>query len=449
MNAFVFKSYGYDADARLIALEYAYEGGPSFIETVYFPDCKSSLSSDELDALDKAMRGLHFAAGISYYKAYCPKDIRVETAPMAKEEADFFFKFYRHGLGEFSVENDIDLSGVIRFPVASNHHPHASEIELEAASVVPIGGGKDSVVSLDIIKATNHPHKMIAINAGRPIKEVMQVANNDTIHIKRTLDKRLFELNDLPVDRGRAMNGHVPITGILSFIMTCGAILYGYDSVVMSNEGSASEGNMEFAGIEVNHQYSKSLEFELDFEKYIRRSILSNFKYFSLLRPLNETGIAALFSTLDHYFETFKSCNRNFHINEGERQYGWCCDCPKCRFVFLALSPFMEREKLIDIFGKNMLDDLSQEDGFRELAGLKGHKPFECVGEIEECQIILKSLTTTEWANDALVKKLSVELNNEILNVESLKSSALTFKYDHNIPANFLEHLNDFINARK
>ncbi|MDG1709484.1 MAG: hypothetical protein P8H03_12020, partial [Emcibacteraceae bacterium] len=327
---------------------------------------------------------------------------------------------------------------------ASNHHPHASDLALNPASVVPIGGGKDSVVSLDIIKAANHPHKMIAINAGRPIKEVMEIAGSDAIHIKRTLDQTLFELND----KG-AMNGHVPITGILSFIMTCGAILYGYDSVVMSNEGSASEGNMEFAGIEVNHQYSKSLEFELDFEKYIRRSILANFNYFSLLRPLNETGIAALFSTLDHYFETFKSCNRNFHINEGERQYGWCCDCPKCRFVFLALSPFIERDTLINIFGKNMLNDETQENGFRELAGLKGHKPFECVGEIEECQLIFRTLTTTEWKNDVLVKKLSEELNNETLSVDELKSSALTYQYGHNIPTNFLEHLNAFISSRK
>jgi UDP-N-acetyl-alpha-D-muramoyl-L-alanyl-L-glutamate epimerase len=318
MNAFVFKSYSYDPKAQTVALDYAYADGPSFTETIHFPDCKPQLNEDEREALDKAMRGLHFAAGISYYKAYCPQDIVVETAPMAKEEADFFFKFYRHGLGEFSVENDIDLSGIIRFPVASNHHPHASELKLKEQSVVPIGGGKDSVVSLEAVKAAGRDHKMIAINAGRPILEVMDVAGGDVIHIKRTLDKSLFDLND-----EGAMNGHVPITGILSFIMACGAILYDYDSVVMSNEGSASEGNMEFAGIEVNHQYSKSLEFELDFEQYVRRSILANFKYFSLLRPLNETGIAALFSTLDQYFETFKSCNRNFHINEGERRYGW------------------------------------------------------------------------------------------------------------------------------
>ena len=440
MNAFIFKSANYDPEAQTIALAYAYADGPSFTEVIHFPGAKTHLTDAEHEALTAAMRGLHMAAGISYYKAYCPKDIRIENHALTKEEADFFFKFYRHGLGEFSVENDIDLSGIIRFPVTSNHHLSPSELALPHKCVVPIGGGKDSIVSLEALRSANHPLRMIAINAGRPILDVMDMVNEEAIHIKRTLDPTLFALNDDGV-----MNGHVPITGILSFIMACGAVLYGYDSVVMSNEGSASEGNMQFGGIEVNHQYSKSLEFELDFEHFIQKTALANFKYLSLLRPLNETGIAALFSKQDTYFDVFKSCNRNFHIDEGVRKYGWCCDCPKCRFVFLALSPFIDREKLISIFGKNMFNDDTQEDGFRELCGLKGHKPFECVGEIEECQQIMKTLTTTAWADDALVKTLSAELDIEAMTVNTLKASALSFKYDHNIPAGFLEHLNAFI----
>lgn len=453
MDTFIFKSATYEAGSQTILLGYAYENGLEFVEKIEFPNARIDLNESEQEALEKAITQLHLAAGISYYKAYCPKNIRVENHALTKEEADFFFKFYRHGLGEFSVENDIDLSGVIRFPVTSNHHLKPSEIELPKNSVVPIGGGKDSVVSLEVLKEANMAHRMIAINAGPPIKNVMEAGDKDAsenaIHIRRALDKRLFELNE-----EGAMNGHVPITGILSFIMACSAILYGYDSVVMSNEGSASEGNMEFAGIEVNHQYSKSLEFELDFEKYIRKTTLSNFHYFSLLRPLNETGIAALFATLPHYFDVFKSCNRNFHIDEGVRKYGWCCDCPKCRFVFLALSPFIPKDRLNDIFGKNMLDDLSQEDGFRELCGLKGHKPFECVGEIAECQHILKTLTTTDRADDLLVKKLAPELDAlelyiQPMDADTLRKTVLNFQYEHNIPQEFLEHLNDFISARK
>ena len=448
MNTFIFKSVSYAPEDKCISLVYAYadqdEAGPEFVEKITFPNAKERLSEEENGALEKVMRGLHLAAGISYYKAYCSKNIRVDNHTLTKEEADFFYKFYLHGLGEFAVENNIDLRNVIFFPVTSNHHLAASEIELSRQAVVPIGGGKDSIVSLETVKAANKSHRMIAINAGKPILDVMDKANSDNpILIKRVLDKQLFELNE----KG-AMNGHVPITGILSFIMACGAILYGYDTVVMSNEGSANEGNMEFAGIEVNHQYSKSLEFEQDFERYIRRFALKNFHYFSLLRPLSETGIAALFSKNHQYFDTFKSCNRNFHIDEGVRKYGWCCNCPKCQFVFLALSPFIARDRLNQIFGKNMLDDENQEDGFRELCGLKGHKPFECVGEIEECRMIMKTLTTTDFANDAIVTKLAAEIDDiDAMTVDDLRAEALSFRYDHNIADDFLEMLNAFIRS--
>lgn len=445
MNSFIFKSAMYDEAECSVLLDYAYENGPEFREVIQFPGARHPLNDEEKEALDKCIHGLHMAAGISYYKAFCPENIHLEIAKLTKEDADFFYKFYLYGLGEFAAKNDIDLRRVINFPVGSNHHLRASSIKLPEKSVVPIGGGKDSIVSLEAMKQAGHPHRMIAVNAGKPILDVMNAAGaENAIHIKRSLDPKLFELNE----KG-AMNGHVPITGILSFIIACGAILYGYDSVIMSNEGSASEGNLEFAGIEVNHQYSKSLEFELDFESFIRETALENFKYFSLLRPLNETGIAALFSKQEKYFSHFKSCNRNFHIDEGMRKYGWCCNCPKCQFVFLALSPFIARDKLISIFGKNMLDDAAQEDGFRELCGLKGHKPFECVGEIEECQLIMAALGDTDWADDLLVGKLGAELDVRKLSIDALKEEALTFKYDHNIPDTFLEHLNDFIRASK
>ncbi len=444
MNAFIFKSAHYDQAEKNIILQYAYSNGLSFTEIVHFPNAKTGLSNEENKALKKAVRALHLAAGISYYKAYCPNEIRIETEPLTREESDFFNKFYLMGLGEFAVENKIVLNDVIKFPFDSTKQSIASDLVLPNESVVPIGGGKDSIVSLETLSRTDHPYRMIAINAGKPIKDVMKIGGrSNSILITRKLDPSLFDLND----KG-TMNGHVPITGILSFIIACGAILYGYDSVVMSNEGSASEGNVEFAGIDVNHQYSKSLEFELDFDGFIKTHVLKDFKYFSLLRPLTETGIACLFSTLPQYFDYFKSCNRNFHIDKGVRQYGWCCDCPKCRFVFLALSPFINKQELIQIFGKNMLDDKTQEDGFRELVGLKGHKPFECVGEIEECQQIIKCLTTTDWASDYLVALLASELNTQALNQDELKKLALSLNYDHNIPEEYLEYLNDFIRTQ-
>jgi len=439
-KSFIFTTCHYNVTERELALSYAYEDGPCFSEKLYFPGAKENFNAQELDALDKTMKVLHLAAGISYYKAYCPRNIIVENQALSQAEADFFRKFYLYGLGEFSVENNLDLRDVIHFPVEKDHAPKASPHVLPARDVVPIGGGKDSIVSLEILIKAGHRIRPLAINAGQPILDVMACSGEENpILIKRRLDPGLFQLNE----KG-AYNGHVPITGILSFVMAFAAILYGYKRVIMSNEQSANEANMIRYGMEINHQYSKSLEFEQDFGHFITNYILRDFSYFSLLRPLSESGIACLFAREEKYFQVFKSCNRNFHIDEKARQYGWCCDCPKCRFVFLALAPFVGREKLVDIFGRDMLDDETQEKGFRELLGLEGHKPFECVGEIKECRLLLKSLSMRpQWHPSHLVKKLSSELSEEALSVEDMKKTALKRSDNHRVPQEYLELLND------
>lgn len=443
-STFIFKSCRYEPDKRQLLLHYAYGSGQCFKEVITFPGAKTVFTADEHRALDKLGPALHLAAGISYYKAYCPDQIVIENQKLSPAQADFFTKFYLMGLGEFSVENDLDLRQVITFPATDQGTPSPSSLSLPRANAVPIGGGKDSLVSLEVLRHAGQPFRPIAINAGRPILEVIDSADCSTpILISRKLDPALFQLNE----QG-AYNGHVPITGILSFIMAFASVLYGYDTVIMSNEQSANEGNMVRHGLEINHQYSKSLEFEQDFSHFIRSHILEKFCYFSLLRPLSESGIAALFSRAPKYFPTFKSCNRNFHIAEGMRQYGWCCDCPKCRFVFLALAPFIGKPGIIKIFGRDMLDDPAQEDGFRELIGLKGHKPFECVGEIGECRLLLKSLSLMpDWQQSRLLSQLAPDINEPGLTLPELTGLSLTKHPGHSLPTEFERMLDDFIGS--
>ena len=427
-SSFIFKNYYYDEASSVLSLEYAYAYGESFTEIITFPQAKKKLSPDERGALDRCFKQLHLAAGISYYKAYCSPHIIIETQRLCPAEAKFFNKLYLHGLGEFAVKNDLDLREVIKFPIEEPKDYPAHNLELTAGHIVPIGGGKDSIVSLEALKLAGKNIKLFAVKPNRPITEVMDKSHvKERILIERQLDPKLFELNHKD-----AMNGHVPITGILSFIMAASSILYGFDTAVMSNEKSANEGNMTQNGLDINHQYSKSLEFEEDFANFMHHHVLESFRYFSLLRPLSEIGIAALFSCYPQYFDVFKSCNRNFHISEKVREYGWCCKCPKCQFVFLALAPFMEKSRLLEIFGQNLLDDMSQENGFRELLGLKGHKPFECVGEIEECRFIISSLALMpDWKNDILILKLSQELPPIGLPRHALYKAALTMSEDH------------------
>ncbi|MCF8475277.1 MAG: hypothetical protein K9G26_11330 [Emcibacter sp.] len=444
ITSFIFKACRYEPENGMAFLDYAYSSGQTFTETITFPKAKTTFTNDEQYVLNKLLKKMHLAAGISYYKAYCPPKIILENQKISRDEAEFFNKFYLLGLGEFSVENKLDLRTVIHFPALSTDKPTPVTLPLSKINVVPIGGGKDSLVSLEILRQAARPFRPIAINAGPPILDVIKSAHAlDPILITRKIDPTLFHLN-----KQGAYNGHVPITGILSFIMAFASILYDYDTVIMSNEQSANEGNMVQNDIIINHQYSKSLEFEEDFSNFIKDHILKNFQYFSLLRPLSESGIAALFAKEPKYFRTFKSCNRNFHIDTNVRKYGWCCDCPKCRFVFLALAPFIDKTEMTHIFGQNMLDDVSQKEGFRELLGLKGHKPFECVGEIGECRMLLKSLSLIPyWQKDSIVADLSPEINENALSLQELKDISLTKFTAHNVPAEFERMLDDYIRS--
>ncbi len=443
-NTFIFESCRYDTEKQSVFLNYAYSSKLAFTEVITFTGAKTEFSLAEQIAIGKLADALHLAAGISYYKAYCPAQIIIRNQKISRKEADFFNKFYLMGLGEFSVENKLDLRKVINFPATEEITPRPSPLTLPQINVVPIGGGKDSLVSLEILRKAEQVFRPIAINAGQPILDVIDSADcSSPILITRKIDPMLFQINE-----NNAYNGHVPITGILSFIMSLAAVLYGYDTVIMSNEQSANEGNLVYNDLHINHQYSKSLEFEKDFSQFITNHIMSGLRYFSLLRPLSESGIAALFAREEKYFPTFKSCNRNFHIAKEMRKYGWCCDCPKCRFVYLALAPFVGKPELIKIFGRNMLNDKTQEDGFRELLGLKGHKPFECVGEISECRLILKSLALIpEWQDSSLITSLAPEIDEEGLNLPELTAMSLKKYPDHALPAEFERMLDEFIGS--
>ena len=213
----------------------------------------------------------------------------------------------------------------------------------------------------------------------------------------------MFELN-----AAGALNGHVPITGILSMIVLACAIICGFDAIAMSNEHSASAPNVTAGGVDVNHQWSKSFAFEQAFREHVARYVVDGVGYFSFLRPLSEVAIARRFGRLVAYLPLFRSCNAVFRQEPERRSSGWCCECPKCRFVFLALAPFVTRTELVATFGRDLLDEPAQIDGFAELCGLQRHKPFECVGEIEESAAVMRHLADMpEWRADAVVRALA------------------------------------------
>lgn len=406
-GAFIFESYSYDSTRGVLTLSYAYENGVSFQETIVFPQPVAPVTEATSAALDSCFRLIFLLAGVSYYKAYAPRNLFCRAFALDPVTATFIEKVYRHGLGEFAYRNGIDLNDKIKIVSEAVAPPLSHPIALTDSPLVPIGGGKDSIVTIEALKAKGFAPVLFALGPTAPlpapISETIAKSGLPFIKVTRTLSPALLEVND----KG-ALNGHVPITAILSAIAMAAALMQGLDAVVMSNEHSADAPNLIVCGHEINHQYSKSLAFEKDFAAYTRAHITPSLRYFSLLRPLTEAAIARRFAQSKAYDHVFRSCNASFRQEASNRASQWCCACPKCRFVFLALANFMEKERLLRIFGANMLADPTQTDGFAALCGLASHKPFECVGTVQESSLLMAFLTRQEsWKNDSVVIALA------------------------------------------
>lgn len=403
VKSFHFTDRFYDEATKTAHLRYAFnDGAMTFEETVAFENAPVLTDGKRREALDLCLRLLHFAAGVSYYKLYIPDEIRLDNDEMTRAEAAFFDLFYSAGLGEFSFRNNV--APRISFPRSDAARAKTADVRLKKGTVVPVGGGKDSIVSIESLKSAGFSPVLFSVGLPRPIRETMETSGLPSVLVRRRISPDLIAANEQA--RG-ALNGHVPVTGVIAFILMCAAVLYDFTDAVLSNERSANVGNTEKDGRVVNHQWSKSIEFERAF-RALTRTVLPDFRYFSLLRPLSELAIASLFSKIGKYDAVFTSCNKAFKLDERKRLDRWCADCDKCRFVFLALAPFMEKNRLVRVFGTDMLNDPAQIAGYRQLLGLDAFKPFECVGEIEESALALMALSDrAEWKNDAAVAALS------------------------------------------
>lgn len=438
VQSFHFTRCFFDEEMKTAHLCYAFnDGALTFEETVCFNGAPAFDHENRRRAFGLCLRLLHLAAGISYYKLFVPDEIKVDSTVLTKEEADFFNLFYTAGLGEFSYRNNVSLS--VRFPFSAAAQQERADLRLQKQIVVPVGGGKDSIVSIETLKSAGYDPVLFSVGLPRPIRETIEKSGLPSVLVTRRISPDLLALNERAAQYG-ALNGHVPVTGIIAFILMAAAVLYDFSDAALSNERSANVGNTEKDGRIVNHQWSKSLEFEKAF-RALTTPVIPDFHYFSLLRPLSELSIASLFAKTRKYDMVFTSCNKAFKLDEAKRFDRWCADCDKCRFVFLALAPFMEKEQLIRIFGRNLLDDLSQKRGYEELLGLSAFKPFECVGEIEESALAFLMLADDPaWRGDAVIGALADQVRRRWNKKrESLFEKIFTLTDNHLIPEEYTD----------
>jgi len=418
---FIFENYHFDEINHVLTLEYSFDTSLLFSETYTF-----NFDFAEFDhrLLECAIQNLFLIGGVSYYKAYLAPAIVIHKAHIDEHIANFLGKTYQKGLGEFFFMNRLDPKMPITFPISNESQiPFQTENKGEG-QLIGIGGGKDSLASVEILR---HYIKNIATWS-------MPTTNLDPLidrvglpyyAVSRKLDPNLLEIN-----KRDAYNGHVPISAIFAAVGVIVAILTGKRDVVVSNELSANEPTLEYQDTWINHQYSKSQEFERDFQSLLLHTMGDSIRYYSFLRPLSELAIAKLFAAtgFDKYKDVFSSCNHSLAKSANFKL--WDGTCPKCAFVFLILTPFIKRQELETIFnGKNLLLANDLDMTYRQLLGIEGEKPFECIGEIKESRA---AMLAAEKIYPELASRFQFELPNDY-DYKTLGS--------HNMPSEIYQYL--------
>jgi hypothetical protein len=395
-----------ELDARgHVTLRYALDEAIFFVERFELPVPAGRVQEADRDRVDGLLSLLHWVAGVSYFKTALPPTVLCESGTPTPGAAALLDALYSEGLAELAYSNRLAGLPRPRFPSAPSSVRAPVSGNAPSRVLVPVGGGKDSAVALEIVRRSGCELALFSVGDAAPIARTVAVAGLPRLLATRTLDPHLSALGD-----AGALNGHVPVTAIVACAALLTAALNGFDAVAMANERSASAGNLEWDGVDVNHQFSKGLRAERLLSAAVEE-LAPRMRLFSILRPASELAIARAFARMQPYHAAFTSCNASFRLDPALRARSWCCDCPKCRFVFLALAPFSAPEHLRAVFGRDLLDEDSQFAGFALLTASGGHKPFECVGEEHESLAAMRLLADDpRWSAHRVVRRLVAEV---------------------------------------
>lgn len=430
---FELSSYKADWEGKELSFSYKHvlqdETEHTFTEVLSLPKQYSPKNSQQLQRI---LASIHLVLGLSYYKAFVPDTIK-HPYKLSNQAAHFWNMMYTLGLGEFYYVNKLPYMDRVLFEATEITDMQATQDHRDRKALVLHGGGKDSIVSAEVIKKSGIPFDLFTLGTSQIQDQVAEVMNAQVVSVERKLDEKLLTFNR----DGIAFNGHVPVASMYSFVALLIAFLEGYSDVVISNEESSDYGNVMYEGHEINHQWDKSKDFEDRMRIYIEQWIQPGIEYYSLLRPLHELHVMKLFTFFPQYFEVFSSSNHNFALNDNQSSKRWDLSFSKGKieFVFALAAAWLSMDDVMKIFEMNVFDEERALDRYRELLGLKDIKPLDCVGTPEETLAALYlAHKRGEFSGTRVMNMFEKELLGDIADPDNHVRFIMEFGNADNIP---------------
>ncbi len=443
MNKFIFSKRNFNLKTKELSFTYKLQTKNQtydFTEKLTLPENFEILNKDD-QILDQLLKNLHLILGISYWKLTATSDLDLGDIKLTKEEADFWNTVWTKGMGEFFYVNKIDFKNLINFPYEAQTSTVTSKLQpitQTSKSLLFFSGGKDSIVSAEILKDKKNDFTCFSVNPVSFVSNIQKLTNTNFLIVKRQIDPMLLALNSKQL----FYNGHIPFNAILAFISLLVSYLYGFNFLITSNEESSNYPNVEYIGEKINHQWSKSFEFEKMFHDYVKK-LLPNINYFSLLRNFSEYEISEKLTQYSKYLPYFSSCNRNFLIKPTTQYLKpnqlWCGNCPKCLFTFIMLSAFLPRIKVLEILGEDLLNKYELLQIFCELLGID-IKPFECVGTPDEVKLALNKIYEKKEFNNSILMTYFIGEILPTVNEGELEKNVINKKVENLIPEEIYEN---------
>lgn len=311
--------------------------------------------------------------------------------------------------------DDPDYQGPSFSPTAKQPGPPVCEITPGEVNFLQFcGGGKDSLVAIKLLERAellfdSFTYSSSCYGLAKPQHDLlgMLLKQGTPRAVRRQwifddfLDSPVLQLyKDTPTQNLTAAETPSSVFAALPY-----ALQHGYTHLSLGHERSADTGQVfwEKTGEDVNHQWGKSLEAETMLNSYVRKHLVSNLSYFSILKAIYDVLIFNLVRADVELLKYAHSCNI---------EKPWCKKCPKCAYVWLSYMAWLPTEKVDSVFGNVNLFDLEEnQTTFIQLLGQADRLPFECIGQKGETQLAFELCKQKGLQGRAMDRFVELNLN--------------------------------------